>query len=98
ADDHDIDAVAYSEQENHLWLIQSKWSNKGQAKFGLDDIKKFLYGLDLVLTDQHSQFNYRYQRHANAISDILDGEPKLTVVFALARPADKRMPMGLHPD
>lgn len=91
-DDQDIDAIAYDEDDRRIWLIQTKWSDNGNAKFKEKDTKTFTYGVDLVLNGRHDKFNQRYQRHVAAIESILDNEPRLSFVVALARGED------LHPD
>ncbi|MGH8543503.1 MAG: AIPR family protein [Gammaproteobacteria bacterium] len=91
-DDHDIDAIAYNERENRLWLVQSKWSGTGKAKIHQKDFKTFTFGVEYVLTGKHEKFNDRYRPHEVAIESIMDNDPKLTFVIAVARPH------GLHPD
>lgn len=91
ADDQDIDAVAYDERQNRLWLIQTKWSSKGLAKIREKDFKTFTVGVGYILNAQHEKFNSRYRRHEVAIESIMNNDPQITFVIALARPND------LHP-
>lgn len=91
-DDQDIDAVAYDERQNRLWLIQTKWSATGKAKIREKDFKTFTMGVQYILNGQHEKFNSRYRPHEVAIESIMNNDPRITFVIALARPED------LHPD
>jgi hypothetical protein len=43
-----IDAVAVAESGQRIWLIQSKWSDRGKAGFGVAEALKFREGLSIA--------------------------------------------------
>jgi hypothetical protein len=46
--DGGIDAIAVSDSGTRIWLIQSKWSDKGKAGFGVGEVLKFREGLKFL--------------------------------------------------
>lgn len=91
-DDQDIDAVAYDEEQNRLWLIQTKWSGLAKAKISEKELKTFTIGADYILKGEHHRFNERYRPHEAKIEAIVENDPRLTLVLALANSH------GIHPD
>ncbi|GAA2170538.1 MULTISPECIES: AIPR family protein [Glycomyces] len=85
ADDHDIDAVAYDERQNKIWFIQTKWSRDGKANLREKDVKTFTVGIKYMLKNELQRFNHRFQPHYVAIESILDNDPQVGFVFAVAR-------------
>ncbi|WP_168801396.1 AIPR family protein [Glycomyces buryatensis] len=88
ADDHDIDAVAYDERQNKIWFIQTKWSKDGRAKLREKDVKTFTVGMGYMLKGEFQRFNQRFRPHEVAIESLLDNDPQVCFVFALATPDD----------
>jgi AIPR protein len=91
--DTGIDAVAISDSGLHLWLIQSKWSDRGNAGFSVADGLKLIEGLKLIDAGQFDRFNARFQLHAERVAEVLrDPRTKITLVVVLMGQRD------LHPD
>lgn len=88
ADDQDIDAVAYDERQNKIWFIQSKWSDAGKASLKEKDIKTFTVGVNYMLKGELHRFNQRFRPHDIAIESLLENDPQVGFVFAIARPND----------
>lgn len=60
-------------------LVQAKWSWKGQARFGEDDVRNMIDGLEQILQREFDSFNGRFQRHAKVLEQALDSAgPKIT--------------------
>jgi hypothetical protein len=91
--DTGVDAIVVSESGLHLWLIQSKWSDRGNAGFNVGAALKLVEGLKLIDSLQFDRFNTRFQRHAKRVETALrDPRTKITLVIALMGPG------ALHPD
>ncbi|MGC4878559.1 AIPR family protein [Micromonospora sp. DT43] len=85
-DDIGIDAVATDESASHLWLVQSKWSDKGRARFELADALKFIEGLRYVDARRFDRFNIRFQNLADQVAAVLSNPgSKITLVTAVMR-------------
>ena len=91
--DTGIDAVAVSDTGSHLWLIQSKWSDRGTAGFSVADGLKLVEGLKLIDAGRFNRFNARFQSHTERVEEVLrDARAKITLVIVLMGPGE------LHPD
>ncbi|MEU4401480.1 AIPR family protein [Micromonospora orduensis] len=88
-DDWGIDAVAVSEDVPHVWLVQAKWSDNGNASLDQASALKFKQGFDLLLREEYARFNKRFQTLADRVDRAFsEGEVKITLVVALlGRPA-----------
>ncbi|MET8525601.1 AIPR family protein [Micromonospora sp. NPDC005172] len=85
-DDIGIDAVATDENASHLWLIQSKWSDKGRARFELSDALKFIEGLRHIDARGFDRLNLRFQNLADQVAAVLSNKgSKITLVTAVMR-------------
>lgn len=78
-----IDAVAVADSGTRLWLIQSKWSDKGTAGFGVGEALKFREGLVLLDQGKYERFNHRVQNRADLIRSAWDN-PQLQVTLVIA--------------
>jgi hypothetical protein len=85
ADDHDIHAVAYDERQNRLWLIHTRWIPDSAETGDEKDFTGFTAGVEHILNARHEEFNNRYRRHEVAIESIMNNDPQITFVVALAR-------------
>ena len=91
--DTGVDAIAISDSGSHLWLIQSKWSDRGIASLNVAAALKLVEGLKLIDARQFDRFNTRFQRHAERIEAVLrDPRTKITLTVVLMGPSE------LHPD
>ncbi|MFJ3925940.1 AIPR family protein [Streptomyces sp. NPDC090022] len=70
-DDHGIDAVAFSLTSPDIWLIQSKWSNGGNARLRTQDVHRLVAGLRHLAELQYDRFNHRFQRLADRVDEVL---------------------------
>ncbi|WP_176559014.1 AIPR family protein [Micromonospora sp. WMMA1996] len=88
-DDWGIDAVAVSEDVPHVWLVQAKWSDTGNASLDQASALKFKQGFDLLLKEEYARFNKRFQALADTVDRAFsEGDIKITLVVALlGRPA-----------
>ena len=85
-DDIGIDAVAVDGSSSHLWLIQSKWSDRGRAGFGVAEALKFIEGLKHIDARRFDRFNSKFQRLAHHVSEVLTNpRSRITLVCALMR-------------
>src|SRR5579863_3891328 len=90
--DGGIDAIAIAETGARIWLIQSKWSDKGRAGFGVADALKFREGLKFIDERRFDRLNVKVQERADLISSAW-GNPALGVTAVIAVMGDE-----LHPD
>ncbi|MFD0773093.1 AIPR family protein [Streptomonospora algeriensis] len=82
-DDYGIDAIAVSETSRHVWLIQSKWSDKGKAGFTTADADKLVRGLRQIDQRNFDRFNERMEALEDRIRAVLRGPSQVTLVLAL---------------
>ena len=82
--DTGTDAVAISDSGLHLWLIQSKWSDSGNAGFSVADGLKLVEGLKLIDAGRFDRFNSRFQQHAEHVAEVFqDPRTKITLAIVL---------------
>lgn len=82
-DDFGIDAVAFSASGSELWLIQAKWSDRGQAGFNTAAAHKLIHGLKKLDNRDFDQFNVRLQSLADRVRGVL-GLPTCKVFLIVA--------------
>ncbi len=70
--DFGIDAVAFAAGAPRLWLIQTKWSDKAEARFGENDVITMSDGLRRIDHRQFDRFNDKLRTYTNQIATILD--------------------------
>ncbi|MCX4720022.1 AIPR family protein [Streptomyces virginiae] len=70
--DHGIDAIGFSPSAPELWLIQSKWSDRGTARFRTDDALKLIHGLRTLDNLEFDRFNMRIQGLADRVRQVLE--------------------------
>ncbi len=84
-DDNGLDAVYFDKSNKLLWLIQSKWIQKGTGSPDLGEIKKFRDGVRDLIDLNFAKFNNKIQnpQKAQEIEDALrDHEVQLRIVIA----------------
>lgn len=91
-DDGGIDAIAVADSGTRIWLIQSKWSDKGKAGFGVGEVLKFREGLKFIDERRFDRLNVKVQERADLISSAW-GNPGVGVTAVVAVMGD-----SLHPD
>jgi hypothetical protein len=57
--DNGIDAIYYEEQENILWLVQSKWIESGDGEPDTGDVNKFIKGVRDIVGFKFNNFNQK---------------------------------------
>ncbi|MGV4928270.1 AIPR family protein (plasmid) [Streptomyces sp. BHT-5-2] len=81
--DQGIDALAVDRESKCVYLVQSKWSEKGQATAKLDVVHKLFAGLSLIDSEEFGQFNPRGRALAEQAKKLM-GEEGVTVVLVFA--------------
>ncbi len=96
-DDHGIDSV-YIDAAETLWLIQSKYIDRGQGEPALGDVNKFENGIRDLLRKQYGRFNEHLQAKTPFIDRALDSgvcQTKAVLVYTgSALSDDRRRMMG----
>ena len=81
--DNGIDLVFYSEQNNVLSLVQSKWIRSGFGGVDKADILKFIKGVKDILHLDFSHANDKLKRHSQILEKaICDSNIKINIVLA----------------
>ena len=91
-DDQGIDAVAVSDPDKapRLWLVQTKWHQRGNATLKQDEALKFLRGLDLLLNQDYNLFNAKFQALSDKVDTVL-GNSKVQVTLVIALLGDTQL-------
>lgn len=82
-DDNGIDAVLFDKLSYKLWIVQSKFSNKGTGSISHGDMLKFIKGVNDLLTPDFDKFNDKLKSHSKDIEDALD-DSKVTIQIVSA--------------
>ncbi|WP_082206656.1 AIPR family protein [Nocardiopsis sp. SBT366] len=93
AGDNGIDAIAVAVERKEILIVQSKWSNTGQAGFDLVDILKVRRGIQLLVSLDYQKFNAKIQRHVAKIDAVLS-DPRCKIRLILATPSLRRLDIG----
>ncbi len=82
-DDNGIDAVYYDEQQNTLYLVQSKMIDEGIGEPDTGDMRKFSDGITDLIEEKYERFNAKVQAKLAIIKDAFnDSQIKLNIVLA----------------
>src|SRR5699024_8219526 len=82
--DQGIDAVAFGDGTPEMFLIQTKWSDKGTAGIKADHARALVDGFRHIDGRRFHRFNERFKRleeHVNLI--IQNANSKITLVFVV---------------
>lgn len=82
-DDYGIDAVVIMDGAPRIWLIQSKWSDRGGAGFGVGDALKLINGLRRIDQRQYGRLNDRFASLAGQVNLALNN-PHAQVTLLVA--------------
>ncbi|MEX5711380.1 AIPR family protein [Parafrankia sp. FMc6] len=83
-DDLGIDAVAVGDGVPRLWLVQSKWSAKGEAGIGVGEVLKLVEGLRMIDQQEFHRFNLKFQGLTERVKDVLQRHnTRITLVIVL---------------
>jgi len=81
--DNGIDLIYFSQQEKTLYLVQSKWSQKGNKTIDLGDCLKYIEGVKKVLLNETDSSNGKIKaRQADIESAVLDADAKFVLLIA----------------
>ncbi|MFD7290404.1 AIPR family protein [Streptomyces sp. NPDC059863] len=84
--DQGIDAIAVVDtpEQEHIYLVQAKWSPRGTARAKTDAIHKLLAGLRLIDSEEFGQFNPRGRQLAEEAKNVMGrGVVPVTQVIVL---------------
>ncbi len=70
-DDNGIDAVFYSETQNCLILVQSKWIKNGKSEPDSGEVAKFRNGVQDLINSEFDRFNERLQMRRESVENAL---------------------------
>lgn len=82
-DDYGIDAVAFSEGEPELWLVQAKWNDKYRAGFDTEAANKLVRGFRQMDEQEYDRFNVRFAPLVDRVREVL-ADPRCRVIFVVA--------------
>jgi hypothetical protein len=71
-DDNGIDAVLFEKNENILWLVQSKWIEKGNGEPETGETMKFTKGIRDLVNNELGRFNSKVRAKQSEIEEALD--------------------------
>lgn len=81
--DNGLDAVFYDKQTKHLWLVQSKFIEKGIGGVDNGEILKFKEGIKNLIDSDFSRFNKKIKDKQDEILEALeDASVKIQILFA----------------
>lgn len=80
--DNGIDGAYYDSSKNKLYIIQSKWSNKGTGTIETGDLRKFIAGAYDLLNEDWKRFNARLNVVSSEISQGLRKDPEIVLIAA----------------
>lgn len=81
--DNGIDAVYYDEQQNTLYLIQSKFIEEGTGEPETGDLRKFRDGVIDLIEERYARFNEKLEKKIPIIKDAFsDSQIKLNILLA----------------
>jgi len=92
-DDQGIDAIYFDSNERVIYLVQAKWSYRGNSTIELGDFEKFLVGVRLLISGEFADFGSKIKRREPEIQDVLDrSDVKVVLVLAYS----SHNPIGSH--
>ncbi|MCZ0207127.1 AIPR family protein [Streptomyces sp. UMAF16] len=84
-DDEGIDAIAVDADAPQVWLVQAKWSQKGEAVLDPDAVRAIGKGLKRLIRGEYERFNKKLQPMVPKLESALtSAQVLITVIPALA--------------
>ncbi|MFD5097666.1 AIPR family protein [Streptomyces albidochromogenes] len=84
-DDEGIDAIAVDTEAPQVWLVQAKWSKKGEAVLDPDAVRAIGKGLKRLIRGEYERFNKKLQPMVPKLESALtSAQVLITVIPALA--------------
>lgn len=71
-DDNGIDAILFEKSQSILWLVQSKWIEKGTGEPETGETAKFTRGIRDLVNNELGRFNSRVRAKESEIEEALD--------------------------
>lgn len=82
-DDNGLDAIYFDRQTKKLWLVQSKFINKGTGGIDNGDVEKFCKGVKKLIDGDFSRFNQKIVDRQDEILEALeDASVTIQIIFA----------------
>lgn len=82
-DDNGLDAILFDRNQKVLWLVQSKWLEKGQGEPDNGELKKFTSGIHELIDLKLDRFNSKVQSKEDEIVEALnDPLAKIKIIIA----------------
>lgn len=78
--DNGVDGAYYDNLRNKLYIIQSKWSNKGTGTIDTGDLRKFISGAYDLLNEDWKRFNERLKKISHELSTGIKTDPEVVLV------------------
>jgi hypothetical protein len=82
-DDNGIDAILFDRNQKILWLVQSKWIEKGAGEPDNGEVKKFTGGIHDLIDLKLDRFNVKIRAKEVDIIDALD-DPLVKIKIVVA--------------
>lgn len=81
--DNGIDAIYFDRSAKTLWLVQSKFNDKGTGGIDNGDVEKFTKGVKKLIDGDFSRFNQKVNDREDEILEALeDSTVKIQILFA----------------
>ena len=81
--DNGIDAIAVDAENSVVYLVQSKWDQKGTGSPTLGDVHKFIQGFRDIVNAEFDRFNEKVQAKQRELEAAL-GDPDVRFVLVIA--------------
>lgn len=81
--DNGIDAIYYDKNFEELYLVQSKWNHNGDSEPDLGEIKKFVDGIEDLISLKFQKFNEKINKRKGEIKEYIYN-PKIKIKIVLA--------------
>ncbi|PKO70933.1 MAG: hypothetical protein CVU20_09380 [Betaproteobacteria bacterium HGW-Betaproteobacteria-14] len=78
--DNGIDGVYYDSPRNKIYLVQSKWSDKGTGTVETGELRKFIAGVYDLLNEDWAKFNSRLKSISAEISTAIRNDPEVVLI------------------
>jgi len=83
SNDNGLDALYFDENQDILWLVQSKWKQKGQGQPDTGDLEKFKTGILDIQNEKKDEFNEKVKQKWDQVqSAILSDNLRIKIVIS----------------
>lgn len=89
-DDQGIDAIAVDTETPHVWIVQAKWSDTGDATLNQDAVLNLANGLKYLVRGQFDHFNNRLQPMIEDLNSTLSN-PRVQITIVPALVGDRKL-------